>query len=776
MATGTPNDQVERFTEKLPPPTAQDPTAPRMPFATNYVLSRGQEDAMVHHAIQRLKELEDELGRNDAKVHGGEGQHTTGKSGTAGEKNSFMGKRARYRRQYYNDVSDRKEPDTVYEHSNYTASLSQRITMQMIARAITFFFGQPDDIDWFSTDAVGAEDETLSEKIKRHSRFKVDVCGVKLQFMEAVEFAFVTNETVVKTTHQDRGQIYKRKATILVDATKQPILDANDDYIVFGDAFVDEMAVPSPGILAKAAGAVKNFLGINDQQGQPAPAGSPGAAPAQQPPPAPAQQQPAQGQVQGQPPPAEPPPPPMVPTGRQVLKRDGVTVLPQSPIWDEQVITRRLITFEGPELAPVYFVDFLCPESASDIQTADLIAHLYDMGFMRVAEMFQGQMGEGDEKIANIQAAVDRLRDIANESREPKAAAGQPRAEQRNSAPASSKAAEPMCEIAECYLTYDADGDGIQEEIMLILDRRNEAPIYYEYLANVTVRGLRPFRVIRPMPVDGRWYGMGGMELFDPEQDFIDLQINRHNFNTSAAGRVTFWNPSAVLEGERDPNLKLNHGKTYTLRDGKKAEDALSYVELESDAERLEKLLDMFVQFMQLKSGVLSGADRASAALPSSNTLGEEELITQSGDELFGRMLAHLFPGIKGALSDVIDVIYANLNQREVFSFFNGDANEVASLTPEDVRDLALNVTLVLSKSQQRKTLETGAQADDTIDRFYARPPVLQDRTAPYARQRLKALGVPQTDKVIEPLVPDPAAAVQATPAQAGGKPTPAMV
>jgi hypothetical protein len=83
------------------------------------------------------------------------------------------------------------------------------------------------------------------------------------------------------------------------------------------------------------------------------------------------------------------------------------------------------------------------------------------------------------------------------------------------------------------------------------------------------------------------------------------------------------------------------------------------------------------MQLMQMKSGKVNGADRAVSGLPSSDTLGEEELITSSGEELFARMLAHLFPGVKAGLMAVVDVIYANLNRVEVFNYFNGEADEI---------------------------------------------------------------------------------------------------
>jgi hypothetical protein len=428
-------------------------------------------------------------------------------------------------------------------------------------------------------------------------------------------------------------------------------------------------------------------------------------------------------------------------------------VIPDNPNWNTQIITRQLITFEGPESPVVYYEDFLCPENATDIQTADLIAHLYDMDVMKVAQMFRGQYGEGDDAIKNMEAAVVRIREMAGESNLPKSAAGQPRVDFKESDTAGPQAV-PLCQIAECYLTYDADGDGIQEEIMLVLDRAHKAPIYYEYLANVTVRGLRPFFVWRPMPVDQRWYGMGSMELFDSEQQFLDLEINRHNFAQSSAGKVVFWTPGNTAEGRSNPNLKYKHGQTYSLIDGKKAEETLSFVETPFDGENLEFLINLFMQLMQTKSGVVNSADQNLSGLPSNKLATGINEIQQSGEELFNRLLAHLFPGVKETLRAVIDIIYANLNRTEVFNYLEGDASEILSLEPQDVRDLALNVTLELSRTQKSKAIEMSQAARDLIDWFIKLPPENQENCADFARQLLKGFGVSQADKVIQPSHP----------------------
>jgi hypothetical protein len=724
--------QVQALTEALPTEQAQPSDKPRMPFKTAYVLTREQEDGLVNHAIERMEELENQLGRVVSN-YGGE----DGKQCQISDPLKWMGKREIFTRRYYNRVDDRpwlhRSPN-IYQESNLTASLSQRITGQMVARANSFLYGEPDNDNWFTVTPVGVADDVVADTIKKHAPWKIAQCGIKRVLSQATEFAFVRGESVVKTTHQERFQIYKRTSTILVDANGDPILDAYGDFIVEGDAFVPEMQIvapppapiqPQPEIgsdgSASPTGEIPNQYD--------APPGAPDAA-----------SQPQQQE-----------------TGRLMLKRDGETVLPDPPIWEEQQITRKLVTFEGPDVALVYYKDFLAPENAPDIQTCDFICHLYDMTVMRVAQMFRGIYGDGDGALANFDAAVQQLRTMASNSSEPKSGAGQPRQEFHES-PGNAGPNNPSSEFAECYLTYDADHDGIEEEILLIVDRRARSPMYYEYTANVTVRGRRPFEVKRAKAVDDRWWGMGSMEYFQPEQEVIDLELNRRNYADGGSGRVTFWSPSCTLEGDSNPNLTLHNGGTYTLKPGFNKDDALSYVLLPHEGKDFMEILNKMEQYMMLKSGTTNGADQRASGLPTARTATGINEVADSGDELFAEFIACLYPCSFAILKSVIDVIYANLNREEVFAYFNGpdaaQAVSILTLSPDDVRDLALHITLVLSRSQQRQVLQNGAQANALVDSFYARPPVLQARTSEFTRQQIKALGVQQADKVIDPMPP----------------------
>ena len=710
MSTGPADSQIQQLSQSLPelPP---NPNAPRMPFKTALKLTLEQENALVEHALNRLDQIEQQLGRTNSTVAP---NNTASRDFTlTSDPYSFFGKRERYTARYYNHVGDRVSRDSIYQHSNLTASLSQRITAQMIAKSNSFFFGQPDDDEWFTAEGIGLQDDVLADKIKKYARYVAKKCKIKERHCQAGEFAWVRGESVIKTTHQELFQVYKRTATFMVDDSGEPILDAHGDYILQTDVWVPELIPlnaptppPPPGVSVQSTAV-------------------PSVAPQTQ------------------------------PTGRVFLKKDGVTEKPTVTKWKTDTITRRLVTWEGPDSRICYYKDFLCPIDAPGIQPgeADLIAHLYDKSVMELAQMFSSQFAEGESGIADLQAAIQLLKNMLAESAIRKSAIGQPRQDFLEQTTDGSPN-NPTCQIAECWLTYDANGDNMTEEIMLVVDRRNRAPIFYEYTANVTLRGLRPFVVVKPMGVDGRWYGMGSMEYFEPEQEFIDLQINRRNFREGAAGRVTFWAPWATMEGIRDPNLRVNNGKCYTLREGYKAEDALKYVTLPDDTKELKEMIDLFMQLMQIKSGVVNGADQQISGLPAANTATGINEVSESGQELFAAFLLRLFPCYQEALEAVIDCIFAEMDTQQVFTFFNGDDQEIISLSPDDVRDLSLHVTLSITQQRDRQILQAGNIADQVIDGYYQRTLPLQQRTTSYAQARLKSLRIADAETIIEPLDP----------------------
>ena len=607
---------------------------------------------------------------------------------------TFMGKRDYYEMTYHNKVEWRRwAVGGIFKESNLTLPVTRRMVRQMIARSVEYFFGTD---PWFGVYPVAQQDDELAETIEKHAQWKIEnKTNVKNQLIKAIEYAFIRGEAVVKTTFKNRDMIYKTMQNVLVDEQGNEILGTDGLPITEEDSFVQ---------------------GMNPATGQP--------------------------------------------FGGMVLERDQITPMPENPIFAPKMITKKNSLYRGPDCGVVYYKDFLCPLTAEDVQSADFICHLYDLPVMSLIDQYSRRdimnPPTTEEDVRNAQKMMDLLKNMSGDGNVPKTGRNQPRYEW-GELQTDNSTENPTSEIAECYLSYDADGDGLVEEIMLVIDKRTMSPIFYDYLGNVSPSGKRPFTVIRINGIDGRWHGVGGMEVFELSQQFIDLCINRRNFAESAAGRTTFWNPSKTLEGQRDPNLVLNTGMTYTLLPGSKKEDALDYVTLpEVKGNNLFEMMETFMQLMQLESGVVNAMDGQAAGLPSAKLATGVRNIEKSGNEMFSLYLEALEPGLTEVLRTAAEIIYQNMDAEEVFTVTNGDAKEVLSLTPDQVRNLDIDVELLLTRSKSEQMLESSVQAANLLNQFYQLQPNVQEKAKLLYVQALKALQIEQAEQIITPVAPQP--------------------
>lgn len=683
---------------------ADDGISPRMPFPTSYVLNREQEEELCNHAMRRLGELEAESGReacgsnpmwgNDSvEVYQGEYE------GINRQAKTWMGKRHIYDKTYKNEMGFRAHVlGGIFAESNLAAPIARRITRQMTARGVNYFFGTD---PWFAIYPVGILDKDRADKADRYVRHKMDQAKLKRTQELAIERAFILGESVVKTSWANRGQIYKTQATVLVDEAGADILGADGDYIFENDEWIPEI--------------------IEDP-------------------------------VTGD----------QVASNMTVLKRDLKT--PQPPVMEfvKKLITRRITHYKGPEAKVINFMDFLCPLEAESIQLADCVAHLYDRALMDLADEWQKEIAasaSGPERQEAMRKAIDLLRMLSSGSGEPNSAQNSDSVDSSTNSGGQSSRSQPIVEIAEFHLRYDADGDGILEDVMLIMDRKSKTPIFYDYEANITPDGLRPFACVRVAEVPGRWYGIGAMEQFESSQQIIDLLVNRYSFSQSESGRVIFWDPSCTIEGRAQRNLELNGGKTYTLANGKKAEDALSVIYLnENKGENLMEMAEFFMQLMMNESGVANANDGNVSGMDSTKLATGIRNVEKSGQEVFSLHLGHLEPGISESLTKMVKLVFSNIDQMEVYRYFEdgedggeGGGALLREINPGDIANIEIDTKILLTRFRGEQILESYSRGWEIVEKFYSQPYEVQINTAAMAVSMLKAMQIANADEIILP-------------------------
>ncbi len=729
-------DQLGQFLQNAQELTASapepDPNEPLVPFQSALKLTRDQEKKLIDYAFKRLTEIDNESGRqstlnptwwsqNGARM----GVQALASQGLLPIGDTFMGKRSRYDATFLNDVSWRPftlGPDTIFNSSNIAVPVVRRVCRQMIARAKNSFFGSD---PWFSVQPApvpeqnGTPNADLAERIERFCQFKLHESASRDDKERAIERALILGECVVKTSYVVRDQIFDTEARVLVDVQGEPVRAADGNHITEDDEWEDKPTYSEsdaqPTLFQRAKNAVGKMTGA-------------------------------------------------APTVR-VLKRDGVTQEPPAPLYQTMPMNRRMVLFEGARSEPCYFKDILIPTTASDIQTADCVVHLYDKAVAEFVDLVvkRGMVGdETDERLGAAKKMTALIQKLANNSTAPKSAEKQDVRPGENWQNGSTmvETGGPVAEFAEFYLWYDVYGDGTQRNIMMIADRNSRAPVFYDFVPNVTTDGLRPLEVVRINPVEGRWYGMGIFELFESYQTIIDLLVNRWNFSQSRSGRIDLFRATDTLEGDRDPNLKINWGGIYTPKPGVDIEGIVKSIYLtDIKFEQVHEMIEFFLQLLMNESGVSNANDDQAAGMQSAKLATGIIETQKSGDELFQPIIEFLKGPLARLLNREISVTLANMNPEEWFTYLEGDTLGIAKLTPDDVRGLKFKTVIELTTMKNNAQLQMSAQAAALVEKFYMLSPEVQQRVAGFYRDQLRILD-PKTDAnaAIQPIQPQPPA------------------
>lgn len=689
--------QIDKILEQAPtypPVDARD--QPRVMIGSALKLTREQEDRLIEWAEDRNKTLEGELGREDLfDVN----WYAADPGKAAKSAQSFMGRRVIYEMTFANQVEWRESIlGGIFEESNHTVPISRRIVQQQVSRAIKYFVGTE---PFMAATPIGETDRAKADKINRYANFKLRKAKLKKAIERAIYGAFIRGETIVKTTHLDKSVTYETEAVVLIGEDGMPIVAADGDYI-YQDDDILMVAPPVPE-------------GEN----------------------------------------------PMDFVPMSILGRDQVTPVPsaENRIFEARRVERTVTHYRGPESKPVYFRDFLCPLTAESIQDADQICHLYDMPIMSLVDMIIQNatlLGSSDSYVRGINL----IREVASESGQPSTASMKPRPELNElgndmsmQGQPDATTSEPSVEIAETYLRFDVDGDGRYEDVLLVYDRRNKIPLFYDHVANVTPDAKRPFRCVRINPVEGRWHGIGSMEIYEPIQKIIDLSFNRWNFSQSSSGRIDLFRPYNTIEGDSNPNMEMNWGGTYTPLPDKTAADVIESVYLNDiKSNELQNLIEFNIQMAMNMSGVASANDSEMAGLDSTKLATGIRNIDLSGHELFGVYVSDLEDGIEELVHQCVLVTMANLDEDEVFEFFEGSAPEMAVMSPAEINNLDLNIRLEMTRYHAEQQLQQNLQAATIVREFYSLPPMIQAQTVEFYVNILKSFQIQNAERYLTPL------------------------
>ncbi len=675
---------------------------------------RELEQQMLNHITDRNKVLKSELGYMNYTAPGwiAQARQIAQNHSGMGYGLPFMAKR-QIAQLIYNGEMDWRAPlhGGIWAKSNIHLPITRRFVQQQIARATRdlvgtepFFYAAP-----VPKKDAGMNEQTkaLAELLDRWAQFECGEAQLQATLAESISNAFIMGEQVMKPIFEEQIQYYQAFETVAVD-NKGPLIAQDGGYIYEQDKFIEA---------------------VN----------------------------------------------PITQQADMVLARDGRTPKPNGTLTFKRMrVQKRLIQYSGARVINVPFTAFLCPLTASSVARADICTHLHSEQLVSLIARYAALDAGPGLSPAQMRERTARMvyefsgRAANNADFTPDK---MPRADlSESTSMLGTDNTEPSITKAESFFWYDALQDGTPSYITAILDDETGKPLYYDWAANPLAwnKGLPPFEVARINPVEDRWHGRGQVDLFYKLQHNIDLFINRWNHSQSKSGRIDVVQRDAFLELEKDPNIPINGGTTLSMKQGYTKEDALfSYYLNEVKGADLNSIMQVLLQIGTNLSGVANGNDANTAGLDTSQTATGINNIASSGDELSSTWTRQLRGPIERLIRGFIALSATTLRTPRAFSYFQGDVQTLAEITPEQVNNLETLISLTMTQTKARTTHENKTAAYEIVKNFYNElNPVVQNLMAPFVRQWLKdTFQVEDADEIIQPITPPAPTLPDGTPA-----------
>jgi hypothetical protein len=325
---------------------------------------------------------------------------------------------------------------------------------------------------------------------------------------------------------------------------------------------------------------------------------------------------------------------------------------------------------------------------------------------------------------------------------------------------------DPEVQICEAWIKYDILGRGKPQDIVVWWDVTNEHLINYEFWAKVTPHMGRPYDATALIKTKPRWYGKSLVERLEPYQTYVDKQWNAESYrNEMAANPITGINPNAVHE-KVDGNMDTHPGKRVTLKDNKTIQDFISFAVIPNVDSKTQQLIEYLTYRIQVWLGTANLAQGDNQPNTPKSTATEVEESQREKSKVSKRWIRRMADSFIDHLKKLSKLELATMDEREVFEYTEGAADQLGEITPEDVANLEVNVNISLAQSNNTREVQKSQLALDVFQRYIATPPELRPFVKPLYKRILNANGFPDAENILPDNAP-----VLAPETAAGGTP-----
>jgi hypothetical protein len=407
-------------------------------------------------------------------------------------------------------------------------------------------------------------------------------------------------------------------------------------------------------------------------------------------------------------------------------------------------VPTQMVKYKGPRSKVIDSDRFLCPSAAESIEESDIVVEIYDKDLNWAKEIFL------EREWYSLGDYLEHLRKDAN----PRSLDGKDDSQKENLTFDSER--NPSIPVLECWMKRDVLGLGHKQDFCVFIDSETKKPLFYEYVAKLTPDNRIPYSCVSIGKERNKWCGYSLPERITTFQNYIDKQFNAQSYrNELSANPIIGVNPQAVEDEPED--VELHAGKIFELKDQYSIDDFIGFSQMPQADIKTQELIDFVFGIVQLWLGVSNMAQGDYQALAPANTATGVEATLQEASKIGRRWMRRIVRGFEDHLTKMVQVAMATMDEEEVFEYMEGDVRAFATMTPEMIENLDVNVRVILSQDQGQRAIEKANLALQTQERYFQSPPEMRMYMRPMLKRILDAMGYENTDELL-PLEapPDP--------------------
>lgn len=422
-------------------------------------------------------------------------------------------------------------------------------------------------------------------------------------------------------------------------------------------------------------------------------------------------------------------------------------------------LRRRDVIYRGPRSELIDYDRILAPSDARSFDEADCVMELQDRDFFWFKKTWLDREWLKWEALAAEYSQGDAAAKTEGD-----------RKEMSNEA-LSFDNKNPKRKMIECWLRRDILGWGEPQEIVVYYEEEKRRLVWYEFQSNVCYDGNRPYTTIAVAKGKQRWWGYSIPELVHDIQQSIDRLWNGQFYRQlQVANPPKGGDPQAV---EEEPeNIEFDPTMFYRTRAGKTINDLIQYAKIPDTDERTQKLLEYLLYLVQLWLGISNIGQGDYSQQPDSNTAEGVRATLHESSKLTRRWIRRVITAMEEHLLKLVQLAMATVEpgSEEEYQFTANNLRLIAKMTADQIRNVEINVELVLSQQYSAERAAAIKQALEVQDKYMETPPQLMPMRRALCVELLEELGFKNTDELLPlpqlpELPPDPMGAPGQPPA-----------